>query len=104
MKPKVLIIDDDKLTREVVVNTLTKEGYEVQSTESGKVGIYKIKKEDFDLVVLNTKLPDINGITVLSEIKKTKPSIEIILITTHPTIKTAIEGIKKVFLTILKNP
>ncbi len=39
MKPKVLIIDDDKLTREVVVNTLTKEGYEVQSTESGKVGI-----------------------------------------------------------------
>jgi signal transduction histidine kinase len=104
MKPKVLIIDDDKLTREIVVNALTKEGYEVQSTESGKVGIEKIKKEDFDVVVLNTKLPDINGITVLSEIKKTKPSIEIILITTHPTIKTVIEGIKKGIFGYFKKP
>jgi len=104
MKPKVLIIEDDKLTREIVVNALSKEGYEVQSTESGKVGIEKITKEDFDVVVLDINLPDVNGMVVLDEIKKTKPSIEAIIATAYESVETAIEGIKKDVFDYLKKP
>ena len=66
---KILIIEDDKFLRELIVKKLTKEGYETSEAVDGEEGIKKIKAEKPDLVLLDLILPGIDGFEVLSRMK-----------------------------------
>jgi two-component system NtrC family response regulator len=73
---------------------LSYENYQVVTATRGLQGIELAKKNDFSLVILDLKMPDMDGIEVLTEIKKINPSLPVIMITAHGTIDTAIEAMK----------
>lgn len=67
---KVLVIEDDKFLRELIVQKLIKEGYDISEAVDGEIGIKKIKEEKPNLVLLDLILPGIDGFEVLSQMKR----------------------------------
>jgi len=70
MAKKILIVEDDKFLRELIVKKLTKENYDVTEAIDGEEGVKKVKEEKPDLVLLDLILPGIDGFEVLSKIKQ----------------------------------
>jgi len=70
MAKKILIVEDDKFLRELIVKKLSSEGYEVPEAVNGEEGVKKIEEEKPDLVLLDLILPGMDGFEVLTQIKK----------------------------------
>jgi len=94
MKTRVLIVDDEKEFVELVSQRLTMRDYDVTAAFSGEEALETVKKYNFDIVVLDVLMPGIDGIETLREIKRIKPLTEVILLTGHAAVDTAIEGMK----------
>lgn len=94
MKSKILIIDDEKNIREIFTLLLEEQGYAVQDAKNGTEGLKKTQDFSPDVVLLDMNLPDLSGIEVLSRIKKSLPSCEVIIVTAFGTIKSAVEATK----------
>jgi len=90
----ILVIEDEKKMRDGLVEILTDEGYNVESAENGKVGLEKIKKKDFDVILTDLIMPVMGGMDVLMEIKHIKPGANVIIITAFGTIENAVDAIK----------
>lgn len=90
----ILIIDDQKLIRESLKIALEKERYQVYVAEAGNKGLNVIQKNNIDLVLLDIRLPDINGIDVLKKIKKIDNDIIVIMMTGYGTIENAVSAMK----------
>jgi len=93
-KPKVLIVDDEKGLRIGVQRLLEMEGYEVDVAENGTEGIKLGTSKDYDLAVIDLKMPDIEGIEVLKNIKKKFPNTVCFIATAYASYDTAIEATK----------
>jgi len=91
----ILVIDDEESIRIGCIQTLTEEGYRVQAAENGHEGLELIKRESFDVVLLDLKMPDISGMDVLKKIKESDPNSKVIIITGYATIDSAVEAIKQ---------
>ncbi len=94
MKPSILIVDDDEVIRETLLDVLRRRGYDVFASSSGKETIETIKKNIIDLVLLDMKLPDIDGLEVLKKIKECDSEILVIMMTAYSDIQTAVAAIK----------
>ncbi|MBW1671658.1 MAG: response regulator [Deltaproteobacteria bacterium] len=94
MKTRVLIVDDEKEFVELVSQRLTMRDYDVTAAFSGEEALQTVKNYNFDIVVLDVLMPGIDGIETLREIKRIKPLTEVILLTGHAAVDTAIEGMK----------
>jgi DNA-binding NtrC family response regulator len=94
MRESVLIIDDETDLRNLLVKLLSLEGYKVQSAENGKKGLALVNREDFSVVVTDVRLPDINGIELIHDIKKANPHTEVIVLTAYGTIEDGVKAIK----------
>jgi DNA-binding NtrC family response regulator len=94
--PKILVIEDEAAIRRVLVKILSEENdaYEVDEAEDGLVGIDKIKKEDFDLILCDIKMPKMDGVEVLEAVKKIKPEIPIVMISGHGDLDTAVNTMR----------
>lgn len=94
--PKILIIEDEAAIRRVLSKILREENdtYDVEEAEDGLVGIEKIKKEDFDLVLCDIKMPKMDGVEVLEAIKKIKPEIPVVMISGHGDLDTAVNTMR----------
>lgn len=93
-KPKVLIVDDEKGLRIGVQRLLEMEGYEVDVAENGTEGIKLGTSKDYDLAVIDLKMPDIEGIEVLKNIKQKFPNTVCFIATAYASYDTAIEATK----------
>ena len=93
-KPKVLIVDDEKGLRIGTKRLLELEGYEVETAENGTEGIEKGTKFDFDMAILDLKMPDKDGIEVLTEIRKAQPNTVCYIATAYASFDTAVEATK----------
>lgn len=93
-KPKVLIVDDEKGLRTGVQRLLEMEGYEVDVAENGTEGIKLGTSKDYDLAVIDLKMPDIEGIEVLKNIKQKFPNTVCFIATAFASYDTAIEATK----------
>jgi DNA-binding NtrC family response regulator len=94
-KPLVLLVDDEVPFVETLTKRLEKRGLQIISAHDGQEALEKLNKNmNTDVVILDVKMPGMDGIEVLGEIKKTHPLIEVIMLTGHATIETAIEGMK----------
>lgn len=93
-KPKVLIVDDEKGLRIGVQRLLEMEGYEVDVAENGTEGIKLGTSKDYDLAVIDLKMPDIEGIEVLKNIKHKFPNTVCFIATAYASYDTAIEATK----------
>ncbi|WP_313111209.1 sigma-54-dependent transcriptional regulator [Aequorivita sediminis] len=94
--PRILIIEDEAAIRRVLVKILTEENkdYEVFEAEDGLAGIEIIKKEDFDLVLCDIKMPKMDGVEVLEAVKKIKPEIPMVMISGHGDLDTAVNTMR----------
>lgn len=92
--PRILVIDDEEIIRHLLSRTLGEKGYEIEIAKDGSVALGKIKRNFFNLLIADLKMPKIDGMEVLKEIKKGNPYIEVIIITGYPTIESAVEAIK----------
>jgi len=94
LTPKILVIDDEERMCWALDRALSHEGYQVVTATRGLKGIDLAKETEPSMVILDLKMPDIDGIEVLKELKISNPSIPVIMITAHGTIDTAIEAMK----------
>lgn len=94
MKNKILIIDDDLDMCLLLSRFLTKHGYQADTAHSASKGITKFKENNFDIVLTDFRLGDMDGKDVLIEIKKEKPDTIVLIITGYSDIKTAVDVIK----------
>ena len=95
MKIRILLVDDEKEYVETLAERLRTRGFHVTEAFSGSEAVEKLKGYNFDVTVLDVKMPGMSGIETLDQIKKLKPLTEVLMLTGHGTIETAIEGMKK---------
>jgi DNA-binding NtrC family response regulator len=96
MKPsRVMLVDDEEPFVETMTKRLVKRNLEVKSAFSGPEALVKLKAEPgIDVVILDVKMPEMDGIETLREIKREHPLVEVIMLTGHATVESAIEGMK----------
>src|SRR5512138_3292821 len=96
MKPKtsVLVVDDDGAFRRVLAGELERAGYDVTAAASGQEAIARAKELEPHLVLLDLRLPDIGGLEVLRAVRERCPASDVIVLTGHGSIDTAIESIR----------
>ncbi len=92
-KQKILVIDDEKPTLKMFTLLLNAYGYEILTAENGQEGLELFKKERPNLVLTDIKMPIMDGIEVLKEIKKVDPQAEVIVITGHGDMDLAIQAL-----------
>lgn len=93
---KILIIEDEAAIRRVLLRILSEENshYKVSETEDGIQGINLVKNENFDLILCDIKMPKMDGIEVLTQIKKIKPEIPVVMISGHGDLDTAVHSMR----------
>lgn len=93
---KILVIEDEASIRRVLVKILSEENdtYQVDEAADGVVGLEKIKKEDYDLVLCDIKMPKMDGVEVLEATKKIKPETTIVMISGHGDLDTAVNTMR----------
>jgi len=91
---KILLVDDEIIFTENMAKLLTSRGYLVTTVNNGESAIRKLEEKDFDVVVLDLKMPGMDGITTLKEIKKLGLFTETLILTGHGSVDTALEAIK----------
>lgn len=91
---KILLADDDKNIRKVLVTELTEEGYEVFETETGISALEILEHDDFDIFLLDLNMPGLSGMDVLKRISFLRIPVEVIVLTAHATVITAVEAMK----------
>jgi DNA-binding NtrC family response regulator len=91
---KILIVDDEVVFTTNISKLLTNRGYRVTAVNSGNSAIQALEKENFDVVVLDLKMPGMDGITTLKEIKKLGLFTETLILTGHGSIDSALDAIK----------
>jgi len=94
MIPRILIVDDEEDFAGALAERLTIREYDVTTSFTGQDALEKIKAHNYDIVILDVKMPGTDGIDVLKEIKGIKPLTEVIMLTGNATVETAIEGMK----------
>ena len=94
--PKILVIEDEASIRRVLVKILSEENdtYQVDEAEDGAAGLEKIKKEDYDLILCDIKMPKMDGVEVLEAAKKIKPESTIVMISGHGDLDTAVNTMR----------
>lgn len=90
----VLIIDDEERFLKTTQALLEKEGYKVLTAVDGRQGLEILKGKRIDVVVLDVKMPGMDGVEVLQRIKAGHPLVEVLMLTGHATMETAIDGLK----------
>lgn len=95
MNPRILLVDDEERFRTTLAKRLAERQLEVATVGSGMEAIEEIQRRLYDVIILDIKMPGLDGIETLAEIKKLNPGIEVVLLTGHGTMESAIEGMRK---------
>jgi len=94
MNFRVLVVDDDTLVNEFLVETLQRAGYECRAVYSGEEGVREFQQAPYDIVLLDLKMKEMDGIAVLKHIKQTDPDTTVIMMTAYGSVETAVKAIK----------
>jgi DNA-binding NtrC family response regulator len=92
---RILVIDDDENIRKVLETILEDEGYIVETAETAKKGIEESEKAFYNLALIDVRLPDMEGIELLSKLRNTKPKMRKIIVTGYPTLQNAVAAVNK---------
>ena len=104
MKTRVLIVDDEEEFVQALSERLIMRDYDVTTSLRGEDAVEKVRDFNFDVVVLDVSMPGMNGVETLREVKKLKPLTEVIMLTGHATVDSAIDGMKLGALDYLIKP
>jgi len=104
MDRSVLVVDDEENLLVLLERILSKEGFSVRTANNAYQALDLVEKESFDLAILDIKMFPVDGVVLLSEIKKRSPSTNVVMITAYPTIDTRNECLKIGASTYLTKP
>ncbi|MFQ5793404.1 MAG: sigma-54-dependent transcriptional regulator, partial [Acidobacteriota bacterium] len=90
----VLLVDDDPAFRKILSQELVSMGFELDSAGDGRKALAQLKRRDFDVVLLDIKMPEMDGVEVLRVIKSETPLTEVVMLTGHGTLDTAVDSMK----------
>jgi len=93
-RASILIVEDEDAQRSLLGGLLSKEGYSVKEAGNGKTAIEIFKEEVLDIALLDYKLPDTDGLSLLKEFKEINPEVEIVMITAFGSIENAVSALK----------
>lgn len=93
-KLHILIVEDGRSQREMLRDFLVSEGHRVMEAENGEAAVKTVASHHFDLILLDYKMPGMDGLAVLKEVKRINHEIDVVIITAYGTIETAVEAIK----------
>ncbi|NWG10255.1 response regulator [Candidatus Bathyarchaeota archaeon] len=92
---RILIVDDDENIRKVIATILSDEGYAVESVDTARKAVEATKKKFFNLALIDIRLPDMEGIELLTKMRDTTPKMRKIIITGYPTLQNAVEAVNR---------
>src|ERR1051326_2241662 len=101
---RILIVDDEELIRETLKDILTHEGYEVSEAADGNQAIGLLKKNKYDVLLCDIKMPKVDGMEVLDKALESSPELPVIMITGHGTVENAVEATKKGAFDFISKP
>ena len=104
MKPRILVVDDEAPQLEILRLILGSEGYDVVTAASGRGALAALRRQPFDLVLTDLKMPDLSGIALLEEILREQPGTCVVLMTAHGSIDSAVEAMRKGAFDYLTKP
>ncbi len=93
-KAKILVVDDEPSQRKMLQANLSLDGYEVYEADDGKTAISRVSEEFFDLILMDNRMSQLDGIEALKQIKKISPGIPVIIITAYASVETAVEALQ----------
>lgn len=91
---KIMLVDDEERFLSTTKKVLSKKGYDAITAASGKEALEKLKRRSIHVVILDVKMPGMDGIATLKEIKRLFPLVEVIMLTGHATVDSAVDGLK----------
>jgi len=100
----VLIVDDEKNIRLTLSRSLEVLGVETDSAEDGKEALVKLREKEFGLILLDIRMPGVDGMEVLRRVRKSRPDIRIIILTAYGTIELAVEAMKLGAVDFIQKP
>lgn len=103
-KARILIVDDEKNIRLTVAQALEPLAYEVATAVDGKDALHQLKEQEFNLILLDLRMPGMDGLEVLRRAVETQPDIQIIIISAHGTVENAVEAMKLGAVDFLQKP
>ncbi len=101
---KILVVDDERSIRNTLKEILEFEKYQVDLSENGHDALEKVKAADYDIILCDIKMPEMDGIELLGHIGGLKPEIPVVMISGHGNIDTAVEAIKKGAFDFIEKP
>jgi len=104
MAQSILITEDDRVQREVIDDILTQSGYEVTASESAETTLEILKDRSFDLVLTDMRMPGMDGLELLRRAKRLRPDLDVVVMTAHATIRTAVTAMKEGAIDYLEKP
>jgi len=90
--PRVLLVDDEVAFTNNMAKLLTRRGYGVKVVNNGENAIRAVEEDDFDVAILDLKMPGIDGIETLRQMKRKRPFLEVIMLTGHGSVESGIQG------------
>ncbi len=93
--PRILVVDDEKVIRDMLADFLSMEGYVVRTAEDGAAALVELARGSYDLVISDLKMPKMGGIALLDEMGKTAPDALTVIMTGFGTVETAIDAMKR---------
>jgi DNA-binding NtrC family response regulator len=94
-KSRILVVDDEAIARDNLEHILRKDGYDVVTADSGIAALKKLSNTEFDLVMTDLKMKQVDGMEVLARTKEQYPSTEVVMLTAYATLSTAVEAMQK---------
>ena len=93
-KMKMMLVDDEERFLSTTKRLLSKKGYDVLTALSGPKALEKLREQNIHVVILDVKMPGMDGIATLKQIKRLYPMVEVIMLTGHATAESAVDGLK----------
>jgi len=102
--PVLLVVDDDQVARELLAETLGREGYRVRVAGGGEDALRLAGAEPFDMALVDLRMPDLDGLAVLKQLAMIQPDLPVVILTAFATIETAIEAVNAGAFDYLSKP
>ncbi|HOX43533.1 MAG TPA: sigma-54 dependent transcriptional regulator [Myxococcota bacterium] len=104
MKGRVLVVDDEEGIRSFLVEALAGDGHEVVAAEDGRAALARLEREAFHLLITDLRMPGMDGMELLGKARGLQPDLEVIVLTAHGTVETAVEAMRRGAYDYLQKP
>lgn len=95
MRFKILVAEDERITRQHITDVLSEEGYNIEATDNGLEALKRIKSDSYDILIADIKMPGMDGLELLSNVKQISPGTDVIIITGYGSIGSAVAAMKQ---------